>query len=698
MQRGPAAQGEPDPRAEAPGDPLSAARVALAVNGMGSFTWDLADGKLRYDRGSVAVMGFRPGEFDGRLETLGERMLPVELPAIEEQVERALRERSSFSLYFRVRHPNGALRWTHVQGHVICDRHGEPVRVIGIIRDASQELRAVDQTEELRRARSERRRQADIVGHVSDTLVPTLTLDDLAEALTTGRLLEQIGASSIIVGMVDEGRMRLIGANGIPAELLRDFHLSRLEQPLPLTEAARTREAVFITGRPDFVARYPALEPYVRELPQAAAAVYLPLIAQDTAIGAVGLTYEGRASFPQDERTVLRALGKVIAQSLQRALLYDQEHELAAGLQTAMLPGRLPDAPGLELAARYRPTRARGGIGGDWYDALLLADGLVGAVIGDVQGHDVTAAAIMGQLRIALRAYAAEGHPPTTVMARASVFLSELDTERFATCLLAVLDPSTGMTTFVRAGHPDPVLRRPDGSTTWLGVPGGLPLGLTSPEAMPVYPGYETTLEPGATLLLCTDGLMESRTEDIDTGRARLLDALRTGPGRPEELADHLLHAMAPYTGEEDDVALLALRRPLGRTAPAQRLEAVISPNDPEALRAARHALRTALKNWSLEALGDTAELLTCELVTNALLHTGGDTTLTAGPVQRGGGRALRLAVSDSSAASPRRRAATEQHTSGRGMLLVEELASAWGVEPRGNGKTVWCEVPLVVP
>ncbi|MFD6832771.1 ATP-binding protein, partial [Streptomyces diastaticus] len=132
---------------------------------------------------------------------------------------------------------------------------------------------------------------------------------------------------------------------------------------------------------------------------------------------------------------------------------------------------------------------------------------------------------------------------------------------------------------------------------------------------------------------------------------------------------------------------------------PAQRLETVVAPNDPEALRAARQDLREALEGWQLGPLADIAVLLTCELVTNALLHTGGDTTLTAQPVRRaGGGRALRLSVSDTSPASPRRRPATEQHTSGRGMLLVEELTSAWGVEPRGTGKTVWCEIPLAVP
>ncbi|MFF2503854.1 SpoIIE family protein phosphatase [Streptomyces sp. NPDC058067] len=672
----------------------AAAHVALAVNGMGTFSWDVASGVMQYDAGGLAVMGFRPGEFDGRLATLGERMVPSELPAVGKLVDRALRERSGFSLYFRVRHSGGRLQWTHTQGHIVRDEQNRPVRVIGIIRDASQELRAVDETEQLRQSLEDSHRPSDIVVHVSDALVPTVTVEDVADALTDSRLLERIGASSIILGMIDNGRMELVGSNGVHETLIQDFHLSRLSEPLPLTEAVRTREPVFVTNRLQFVTRYPALAPYLSKFPEAAAAVYLPLIAQDTPIGAVGLTYEGRASFPPDERAVLTALGKVIAQALQRALLYDQEHELAAGLQTAMLPGILPHVPGLHLATRYRPTRARGGIGGDWYDALTLPDGRIAVVVGDVQGHDVTAAAVMGQLRIALRAYAAEGHPPSTAMARASAFLAELDTDRFATCLLALIDPLTGLTSIVRAGHPEPVLRCLDGRCVWLDTPGGLPLGLTAPGGQVAYPVFETALEPGSTLVLCTDGLIEARAQDLDEGRARLLDALAAGPGPPDELADHLLDVMAAYTGEEDDVALLVLRRGRGKAAPAPRMEAVISPTDPDALRNARIALREALQSWSLEALGDTAELLACELATNALLHTDGSATLTARPV-RHSGRGVRLAVSDTSTASPRRRAATEQSTSGRGVMLIEELATAWGVEPRGNGKTVWCELSL---
>jgi serine phosphatase RsbU (regulator of sigma subunit)/anti-sigma regulatory factor (Ser/Thr protein kinase) len=673
--------------------------VALAVNGMGSFTWDVPSGVMHYDDAALAVMGFGPGEFDGSLGALGARMLPAELPAVKEQVERALRERSAFSLYFRVRHPGGRLRWTHTQGHVVCDERRQPVQVIGIVRDASQELRAIDQTEQLRRALRDRRRQADIVGYLSDVLVPTVTVDDVAEALTSDRLLERLGASGVVLGLVDNGRMQLIGSNGLSREIVRDFHLSPLDRTLPLSEAVRTREPVFLTDRGEMARRYPALLPYLPALSRASAAVYQPLIAHDAPIGALGLVYDGKTSFTHDEQTVLNALAKVVAQSLQRALLYDREHELAAGLQNAMLPGHTPRTPGLAFATRYRPASARGGIGGDWYDVLALPDGRVVAVVGDVQGHDVTAAAVMGQLRIALRAYAAEGHPATTVVARASAFLTELDTDRFATCLLVQTDPRTGHTVIVRAGHLEPVLRHPDGTCTWLEVPGGLPLGLSSPGSQPGYPASETVLRAGSTLLLCTDGLVEARAADIGRGCERLLGSVAAGPADPDGLADHVLDAMSAYTGEEDDVALLVMRRGRHDGGAGRRLQVPIRSGDPDSLHAARRALRSALSEWSLAPLTETAELLACELATNALLHARGGATLTVSQVpDRGGRPAVRLAVTDTSPVSPRRRAATERSTSGRGMMLIEELAASWGVESQGNGKTVWCEVAQPPP
>ncbi|WP_016909083.1 SpoIIE family protein phosphatase [Streptomyces xiaopingdaonensis] len=682
-----------DPSGEHSSREPPTADVALAVNGMGSFTWDLETGVMHYDGGAYEVMDFTPDEFDGSLAMLRDRMLPEEVPAVNEQIERALRERSEFSTYFRVRYRDGWLRWTHTQGRVVCDDEGRPTRVLGIIRDASRELRAVDQTRQLREERAERHRQADIIGFVNDELAPTVTVDDVAEALTSTQMQEQLGASSVVLGLVEGGLVRLIGASGINEELLRDLRVVRVEEQLPLADVVRRREPVFLTEREEYLRRYPTMGRYLQLFSAASAVVFLPLIAHDRPIGALGLTYDGKGRFSTDERTVLRALGRTIAQSLERAFLYDQEHELAAGLQNAMLPGRMPSVSGLTLVPRYRPARARGGIGGDWYDALVLPDGRVAAVIGDVQGHDVKAAAVMGQLRIALRAYAAEGHPAATVMARASSFLTELDTDLFATCLLVVLDPATGTAETVRAGHTEPLVRFPDGTCAWLESPGGLPLGLMVDDR-PAYMASETVLPPGAELLLCTDGLLESRGHDIDEGRDLLVDTLSTGPGSPGELADHLLGGMAAYTGAEDDVALLVLRRGTRPPAPDPRLDVEVLRNDPASLDTARALLRASLHRWSMDPLGDVAELLACEMATNALRHTEGDATLSARPVHyEGERRSLRLSVADESSDFPVRRAATELSTRGRGLMLVEELAAAWGVEPRGTGKSVWCEL-----
>lgn len=191
---------------------------------------------------------------------------------------------------------------------------------------------------------------------------------------------------------------------------------------------------------------------------------------------------------------------------------------------------------------------------------IPLPGGRVGAVIGDVQGHDTHAAAVMGQLRIVLRAYAAEGHTPATVMARASVFLHELDTERFATCLYAEADLSTGVVQLVRAGHLDPLLRLTDGTCRRLPVDGGLPLGLSAEFGRLEYPVGTVELDPGQTLILCTDGLVEQPGIDLDDGLQTLTALVGTGPHDLGDLGD-LLCESVDERGGDDDVALLLLRR-----------------------------------------------------------------------------------------------------------------------------------------
>jgi anti-sigma regulatory factor (Ser/Thr protein kinase) len=298
----------------------------------------------------------------------------------------------------------------------------------------------------------------------------------------------------------------------------------------------------------------------------------------------------------------------------------------------------------------------------------------------------------MGQLRIALRAYAAEGHPPSTVLARASRFLAELDTERFATCSYAEVDLARGSVRAARAGHLGPLVRHTDGRTGWPHVRGGLPLGLATSMNLHEFPETRLDLVPGETLVFCTDGLVEERGLDITIGMAALAEAVRDGPEHHEALADHLADNLWQRWGSQDDVALLILRRdPDPGTPRAPRMHSYVHQADPEGLADARAALRQALEGWELPELADDVEVAAGELLVNVLLHTEGGAVMTLEvlpePVRR-----VRLTVQDRSSVWPRRRSPGEAATSGRGLLMIDALATHWGVEPRGDGKAVWCE------
>ncbi|MFF3756482.1 SpoIIE family protein phosphatase [Streptomyces sp. NPDC002185] len=686
--------GEADARPErAPVEPGSATRI-LADYGsafrMGGFDWDLVAGTMTMDAAALEVFGLHPDEYDGRPESLAPRVLPDEGTLLDTLVAQALKDGSEqYGAYFRIRRRDGGLQWTHTQGLVHRDDSGRPVRIIGIVRDATHEL-----TESAARLGLDegRRRRAGVVEGTAAALAYARTVQDVIDLLNDSHALEHFGAASLVMGLLESGRIHLV-AEGPEGAFVPGTRFTRVDEPYPMSEVVRTLRPRFIVSPRDFAESFPVLWPHISGLGITAAA-YLPLIAQARPIGALGLLYSDRTGFSEDERTLLVALGSSIAQSLQRAMLYEQEHDLAEGLQQAMLPRRIPEVPGAQTAVRYRSARLGRDIGGDWYDVIALPGGRVGAVIGDVQGHDTHAAAVMGQLRIVLRAYAAEGHPPATVMARASVFLHELDTERFATCTYAEVDLATGVVQVVRAGHVDPMVRDVDGRCRRLPVEGGLPLGLSAEFGRLDYQVTTLELDPGQTLMLYTDGLVEKPGADLDEGLQWLSSLVRRGPADLQQLADHLCDVVADRGGE-DDVAILLLRRhgsyhPQG----TGRFQQHVAQNDPEALSSARHMIRAAVRAWGAGERADEIELVADELMTNALMHTDGGAIVTlrmlTGPPRR-----LRVEVEDRSSALPRRREAGEAGVSGRGLLLVDGLSDTWGVESRGGGKCVWCEFAM---
>ncbi|MEW2140740.1 SpoIIE family protein phosphatase [Streptomyces sp. NPDC005409] len=662
--------------------------TSLALNRMGTFDWDLDSGRMHLDPTALEVLDLRPDEYDGTLAGLRPRLAPAEEARLDARVAQAIKDgRSHYGAYVRSRRRDGSSAWTHIQGHILREPDGRPYRVIGILRDAAHD--PDDPGADGEHAEG-RRRMTGVVERTTAILAHARTVNDVTDVLKDPEALGHLGAVSVMLGVVDGGRIHLV-AEGQLGSYVPEIEYTRIDAQFPMSEAVRTMQPVFIASRQDFQMRYPQLWPYIEPL-EVHSGVYLPLIAQGRPVGALGLLYRRDGDFTAEERNVLMALGSGIAQSLQRAILFEQEHDLAEGLQRAMLPRRIPEVPGARIAVRYRSARMGRDIGGDWYDVIPLGDGRVGVMIGDVEGHDTDAAAVMGQLRIVMRAYIVEGHSPGTAMARASAFLRELETERFATCTYAEVDPTTGMLRMVRAGHLDPVVRRGDGSCHRIQVAGGLPLGLPAREQSGTGSGYPVTsleLHPGDTLVLCTDGLIERPGADQDTGMRELMAAVRGGPADVEELADVLCDLVGD-SGGGDDMALLVLRRrgtPLARGGGPlrQRLE----PGDPEAPALARHLIRAAADAWGASDRADEIELAADELMTNALVHTesGGDVSLRL----TGQGR-IRIEVEDGSSALPRRREAGDWAVSGRGLLLVERLADEWGVEARGGGKCVWCE------
>ncbi|MYU35779.1 SpoIIE family protein phosphatase [Streptomyces sp. SID8358] len=665
--------------------------LSLALNRMGSFDWDLDSGLMHMDEPALEMFDLSAEEYDNRPGSLSSRVPAEEGTRLDAMVSQALKSgRENYGAYFRRRRRDGTLRWTHTQGFIRRDAEGRPRRIIGIVRDATQELAA---SAARRTVDEERRRRTSLVQSTTAALAHARTVKDVTDVLKNSQGLAHLGATSLVMGLLEGSRIHLV-ADGPEGAYVTGTRYTRVDEPYPMGEVIRTLKPRFIESAEDFAASYPILWPHISHLGITAAA-YLPLIAQARPIGALGLLYGDREGFPGDERNLLVALGTSIAQSLQRAMLYEQEHDLAEGLQQAMLPRRIPEVAGAQVAVRYRSARLGQDIGGDWYDIIPLPGGRVGAVIGDVQGHDTHAAAVMGQLRIVLRAYAAEGHRPATVMARASVFLHELDTDRFATCSYAEVDPVTGVVQLVRAGHVDPLVRDVDGSCRKLASDGGLPLGLSAEFGQLDYPVSTIDLDPGQTMVLYTDGLVELPGADFDQGMRLLESMVRDGPQDLQRLADRLCEVV-DERGGQDDVAVLLLRRDSAHARhPGGRLQQHVAQNDPEALTSCRHMIRAAVRAWGARDRADEVELAADELVTNALMHTDGGAIVTirilAGPERR-----LRVDVEDRSSALPRRRDAEESGVSGRGLMLVDLLADVWGVEARGGGKCVWCEFAVV--
>jgi serine phosphatase RsbU (regulator of sigma subunit) len=289
------------------------------------------------------------------------------------------------------------------------------------------------------------------------------------------------------------------------------------------------------------------------------ASLSLPMTA-DEPVGALNCYARTPDAFDQADEQVGQLLADQAAVALTNLRTYAEEHRIAVALQRSLLPAGLPTVGGVELTARYLPASAEIHVGGDWYDALALADGTVGLVIGDVAGHGVAAAAIMGQLRTAWRAYTLDGHPPAGIIERLHRLLATVEPEVLATCCCVVADPSSGLVRWASAGHLDPLMRAPDTTTAFLDGGRTVPLGVPLDGSGDPIPEGQATLAPGSLLLLYTDGLVERRQESLQAGLNRLAHALAVGPEQLEACCDHLVAESLADQTVTDDVALVAVR------------------------------------------------------------------------------------------------------------------------------------------
>ncbi|MCU1375221.1 MAG: protein phosphatase [Actinomycetia bacterium] len=565
----------------------------------------------------------------------------------------------------------GDLGWFDVRAYPSPDGISVYFRNIDALREAEHERQAAaDRTTRL--------------GHVAGALAEALREEDVTRVVLDNATAALGGRGGTIALFEPDGTTLRFVAATWPDDLTDDIMASDLSLDRPTSRAARQRQPVFLESPEEFRAEFPAVADMLTTFgDQAGASV--PLLVRGQCLGAMSLTWAEPRSFPADDRQFIAALADTCAQALERARLYEREHRVAETLQLALLPERLADPDGITSAARYLPGTEGVAVGGDWYDLFDLGDRRLGVALGDVVGKGVAAAAVMGRLRNALRAYATATDGPAEVLAQVDDFAARFGNEDLATVVYGVLDTWTGELRYSSAGHLPPLLVTADGEATYLAQEPDLPVGVSAGGARHEH---RVRLPAGATLVLYSDGLVEDRTRSIEDGMARLA---RIGSGAAAD-ADvdatcaRIVHELVGDTGGDDDVAVLVLT---WAGPPTTDRCTVVLPPVVASARRARALLAEELARWGEEELVETGTLCVSEIVTNAVVHAG--TPVRVDIVLQPD--RVRVEVADGGAAPPERVDAADEDVHGRGIAIVELLSAGWGVEPLDDGKCVWFEL-----
>ncbi|MET7337837.1 SpoIIE family protein phosphatase [Nonomuraea sp. NPDC005650] len=388
--------------------------------------------------------------------------------------------------------------------------------------------------------------------HLTACLARAVTAQDVVD-LVADHVMPVCDAQAMAILTWDSGRMRVAASRGYSRQGLEGFNGRPIVHPVRWTRGYDEGRAAFYSTWEEFRQTYPN----AIRIDNMGAWALLPLVAQGRSIGTCVIAYDRPHQFSDSEQAMLTALGGLVTQAFERAWLYDNKHQFAQCLQASLLPHALPRISGLDVAARYVPATPGMDIGGDFYDLIRLSDTTAAAVIGDVQGHDMTAAALMGQVRTAIRAHATAGADPGEVLAHTNRLLTELATDRFTSCLYVSFDPRRRAAALASAGHPPPVLGLLGAPAEVIDTAPGLLLGI-DPDAE--YVTTDVNMPPGAVMVLYTDGLVEQPGRDLGESIAGLAASFTPAPGQAlHDLAESLI---GPITNEQrtDDTALLLLR------------------------------------------------------------------------------------------------------------------------------------------
>lgn len=619
--------------------------------------------------------------------------------------EEAIRSGAPYECEYPILSPEGQRREIVARGVPLLE-DGNVIEWVGTTTDVTTQRRGEERLKRETRTVQTLSKNFALLANVSESLSASLDTRQIADRLAT--LVTQDLADWACVYLVSpNGEMALAAlrhphaaTQGLLTEIMGSFPVHPDDSSGP-GRVLRSGKPELIASVPDALLVTEATNPEYLEMIQKLrlnAALVMPLAARGHVLGTLSLVRESEEPFAHTEFGLCEEIARRAGMALDNASLYERERLAAITLQRSLLPQALPTLPGAVCAARYVPGAAGTEVGGDWYDVIPLDEEMAVYVVGDVMGRGVAAAAIMGQLRSAVRAYSLDGHSPAEVIQRVDRMVNTLDDPPITTCVVARYNGQSRELEIATAGHLPPVLVHPGGRPEIINLDPGLPLGVGGA----TFQARRLALPVGATLLLFTDGLVENPTQTVDEGFAKLSDAAANAVedgATAEQIADAILRQMRrDDEQDDDDTALLILTatEPDAQTPVIHLEEEFELPAQSTAPREARRKVTEVLSAWQLHQVLDTATLLVSELVTNAVRHARSTVRITI-TVE---GERLRAGIWDHNLAplptpgSPGATDAIEQLAEGgRGLFLVQELADNWGTDTTADGKCVWFEL-----